>query len=292
MSPLKFLHAIVIASISLNTAQASTFSDLLDKTKQAINNEQQSMDASAAWGKFKESDKQAFSVLVRLAKQGNPAAQNYVGWILDNGANGEQQDHVMALRFFQAASKQLSLAAYNAGIMTYLGRGTPANQQAALPYLITAANDHIAAAQVWLAIHYYKTGKKDDAFRWSTEGARQSDRLAAYYLVRILIERGQYKEALESGSKAVELYSADTAALMALLYENGLGTDQSKKMGLAYRLIATGIKNGRINDSGRFGMTGLSDSDAEQGRNFAQNWMENHKRPAPVDYRATLAEKK
>ena len=176
--------------------------------------------------------------------------------------------------------------------MTFLGRGTAANVQAALPYFITAANDHMSCAQVWLLVHYYKVGKKDDAFKWATEAARQNDRLGAYYLARLLAERKQYKEALENGSKASELYSADAAALVAFLYENGLGTDPSKKMALAYRLIATGIKNGRISDSERFGLSGLSDSEIEQGRGFASNWMANHKKPEVVDYRVTLAEKK
>jgi TPR repeat protein len=286
----KLLPALIMASISLHAAEASTFSDLLGKAKQTLNSGQQGMDAAMAWSKFKGGDKQAFDVLVRLAKQGNPDAQNYVGWILDNGANGTQPDHAMALRYFQAASKT-PLAAYNVGIMTFVGRGTAANEQAALPYLTTAANDHIVQAQVWLAVYYYKAGKKEDAFKWASEAARQSDRLGTYYLARMLAERRQYKEALDNGSKSTELYSADAAALVAFLYENGLGTDQSKKMALAYRLIASGIKNGRINDSGRFGLTGLSDPDAEQGRGFASNWMVNHKKPAPVDYRATLAEK-
>ena len=286
----KLLPALLIASISVNAAQASTFTDVLDRAKQAFNNGQQGIDASTAWRKFGEGDKQAFNVLMRLAKQGNPAAQNYVGWILDNGANGTQPDHATALRFFQAASK-LPLAAYNVGIMTFLGRGTVANEQAALSYFITAANDHISCAQVWLTVYYYKSGKGEDAFKWAQEAARQSDRLGTYYLARILAERKQYKEALENSSKAAELYSADAAGLVAFLYENGLGTDQSKKMALAYRLIASGITNGRISDSGRFGLTGLSDPEAEQGRGFSENWMTNHKKPAPVDYRATLAEK-
>lgn len=289
MFNLKLLHALIIASISLNAAQASTFSDLLDKAKQTINNGQQGMDAATAWDKFRKGDTQAYNLLVTLARQGNPAAQNYVGWILDNGANGNQPDHATALRFFQAASK-LPLAAYNVGIMTFLGRGTVANEQAALPYFITAANEHIVQAQVWLTVYHYKTGSKEDAFKWAQEAARQSDRLGAYYLTRMLVERKQYKEAMATGSKAVELYSADAAILVAFLYENGLGSDPSKKMALAYRLIASGIKNGRISDTGRFGLTGLSDLDAEQGRGFASNWMANHKKPAPVDYRVTLAE--
>jgi TPR repeat protein len=140
-------------------------------------------------------------------------------------------------------------------------------------------------------VYYYKTGKKEDAYQWATEAAHHSDRLGTYYLARMQAERRQYKEALDNGNKATEFYSADAAALVAFLYENGLGTDQSKKMALAYRLIASGIKNGRISDSGRFGLVGLSDLDVEQGHGFAENWMVNHKKPAPVDYRATLAEK-
>lgn len=289
----KILTVWILASISLNVAQASAFSDLLDKSKQTLNSSQQEMDATTAWSKFRKdnADAGAFNVLVMLSRQGNPAAQNYVGWILDNGANGKQVDHATALRFFQAASSKLPVASYNVGIMTFLGRGATANEQAALPYFITAANDHITCAQVWLTIYYYKAGMKEDAFKWAQEAARQDDRLGTYYLTRMLIERKQYKEAMESGSKAVELYSTDAATLVAFLYENGLGTDQSKKMALAYRLIASGIKNGHINDTGRFGLTGLSDLDAEQGRGFASNWMVNHKKPAPVDYRTTLAEK-
>lgn len=286
----KLLCALAIAGLSLNLAQAGTFSDTLDKAKEALHKGQQDMDATMAWRKFREGDKQAFNVLVRLAKQGNPQAQNYVGWILDNGANGNQPDHAMALRFFQAASK-LPLAAYNVGIMTFLGRGTSADEQAALPYLITAAGDHIQQAQVWLTVYYYKAGKREDAFKWAASAANQDDRLGTYYLARMLTERKQYREAMEKGSKAVEFYSADAATLVAFLYENGLGTDQSKKMALAYRLIASGIRNGRISDTGRFGLTGLSDQDVEQGRGFALNWMANHKKPAPIDYRATLAEK-
>lgn len=289
----KLQFILVIASISLTPApaQGSTFSDLLDKAKQALDSGRQSMDAAMAWHKFKEGDKQAFSVLVRHAKQGNPAAQNYVGWILDNGAT---PDHATALRFFQAASKsKLPVAEYNVGIMTFLGRGTTVDEQAALPYLNTAANEHVVQAQVWLTVYYYKTGKKDDAFKWATDAARQSDRLGTYYLALMLTERKQYKEALNNGSKAAELCSADAATLVAFLYEHGLGTGQSKKMALAYRLIGSGIKNGHISasDVGRFGMAGLSDQDIEQGRGFASNWMANHKKPAPVDYRVTLADK-
>lgn len=286
----KLRCALVIVGLSLNLAQAGTFSDTLDKAKEALHNGQQDMDATMAWRKFREGDKQAFNALVRLAKQGNPQAQNYVGWILDNGANGNQPDHSMALRFFQAASK-LPLAAYNVGIMTFLGRGTAADERAALPYLITAAGDHTQQAQVWLTVYYYKAGKREEAFKWAAAAANQNDRLGTYYLARMLAERKQYREAMEKGSKAVELYSADAATLVAFLYENGLGTDPSKKMALAYRLIASGIRNGRISDTGRFGLTGLSDQDVEQGRGFAENWINNHKKPVTVDYRVTLAEK-
>ena len=286
----KLLLALIVAGTSLNAAQAGGFSDLLDGTKQALESGQQGMDATITWLKFKGGDKQAFGALVRLAKQGNVAAQNYVGWILDNGANGTQPDHVMALRFFRSAAK-LPVAAYNIGIMTFLGRGTAADEKAALPYLTTAANDYIVQAQVWLTVYYYRTGNREDAYKWAQAAAIQHDRLGTYYLARILAERKEYKEALRYASKAAELYSADAAALTAFLYEKGLGTDQSKTMALAYRLIADGIKNGRISDTGRFGLNGLSDQEELQGRGFASNWLENHKKPAPVDYRATLAEK-
>lgn len=289
----KKLSAFVLASIAINAAQASPLSDLIDKTKLTLNNGQQEMDAASAWEKFKKdhADVDAFKVLVKLSRQGNPQAQNYVGWILDNGANSNQPDHATALRFFQAASSTLPLAAYNLGLMKFLGRGVPAaNEKDALPYFEMAANNHITNAQVWLTIYYYKTGMKEDAFKWAKEAARQNDRLGAYYLTRMLIERKEYKEAMENGTKAVELYSTDAATLVAFLYENGLGTDQSKKMALAYRLIASGIRTGHI-DTGRFSLTGLSDLDAEQGRGFASNWMVNHKKPVPVDYRATLADK-
>lgn len=125
-----------------------------------------------------------FDKLLKIAEQGNPAAQYNVGMMLNNGV-GVDRNLPKAFEWFQrAAAGGDPLAAYKVGC--YLGgqfQGVVSiDQQKALEYKLVAANAGYSIAQNDVAVMYYRLEKFAEALRWWKLSADQGCELALFSL--------------------------------------------------------------------------------------------------------------
>lgn len=125
-----------------------------------------------------------FDKLLKIAEQGNPAAQYHVGMMLNNGV-GVDRNLPKAFEWFQkAAAGGDPLAAYKVGC--YFGgqfQGVVSiDQQKALEYKLVAANAGYSLAQNDVAVMYYKLEKFDEALQWWKLSADQACCMALFSL--------------------------------------------------------------------------------------------------------------
>lgn len=292
-----FSVLLVLLLALSHSSQADTLGGYISQAQGMIDAGNMAAETNAAWEKFKKTgDRKAFGVLLSNAMKNDYSAMNYVGWTLDNGFGGVTKDSGKAIKYFAAASAHNPVAAYNAGLLLYVGRGVPQNKIEAIKYLEFASKNGFSIADSWLVYHYYNEGKKDTAFKYA-KGISSFDRLGAYYAGRILVESKNYVEATTHLEFATELSSADGAALLAWLYEYRLGKktspEKAVELGYQYRIIERAI---RTNMSPTAVDTtpippGISETSKQNARGFAANWINTHQKEELIDYRTTFAVK-
>src|ERR1017187_333582 len=200
-------------------------------------------------------DWKADSVLLEpLAKQGNPDAQNRIGYMYNSG-KGRRQDYAEAMKWYRIAAAQGSAKAQtNIGFMYENGQGVPQEYAEAMKWYRKAADQGIAGAQSNIGVMYANgEGVPQDyaeATKWYPKAADQgnagaqnnlrimSTREAAdqvddpYKNLRIMehalaAERlGDWKSAFLLLKPLAEQGDATAQFDLGFIYENGKGVPQ------------------------------------------------------------------
>jgi TPR repeat protein len=228
---------------------------------------------------------------MKLARQGNPQAQNSIGVFLDRGQFGLARNPALAARYFHAASRSDPLAAYNLGLLYFFGRGVERNEDVAMAYMRQAVTQQRnAQAFVRIGLDHYRRKEISAARRWFREAAQDNDPVGAYYVGRMLVEdRRDYREAMTWLDKAAGRRNADAARLIAYLYENGLGMDKHLELAAGWTLIHMVLsqKEQALNLP-RISLFGLAEDRMQKARAFATTWLGSHPGGALPDYVGTL----
>lgn len=247
--------------------------------------------ADVEYGKLARGDAQSLQRLSTMARQGNPQAQNYIGVFLDRGQYGLAKNPALAARYFFAAYKSEPLAAYNLGLLYLLGRGVERNEEAALGYMRqAAAKQRISQADVRIGLHHYRRKEIAQARRWFRHAAQNNDPVGAYYVGRMLLEdKGDYREAMSWLDKAAGWRNADSARLIAHLYEHGLGVNKNLELAAGWTLIHMVLaQKGRAEDLPRITLLGLEGDRMQKARAFTTMWLGSHPGGELPDYVGTL----
>lgn len=112
-----------------------------------------------------------------LAEQGNPAAQNNIGHMHEEGL-GVRQSYTEAMRWYRmAADSRLAEAQYNIGLLYYNGYGVSQNVKEALRWFRLAAEQELAEAEFMIGRIFHQTdGFEQDfaeALRWYAKSAKR-----------------------------------------------------------------------------------------------------------------------
>ena len=81
-----------------------------------------------------------FKKIKKLAEQGDPAAQNKVGWMYDQGIVVDESPTKAIEWYLKSANQGFLQAQINLGVMHEVGRGTPKDAQKANMWYLRAEN--------------------------------------------------------------------------------------------------------------------------------------------------------
>ena len=163
-------------------------------------------------------DWKAASVLLEpLAKQGNPDAQNRIGYMYNSG-KGMRQDYAVAMKWYRIAAAQGSAKAQtNIGFMYENGQGVLQDYAEAMKWYRKAADQGIAGAQSNIGVMYANgEGVPQDyaeATKWYRKAADQGN-AGAQNNIGSMYANGQgvpqdYTEAIKWWRKAADQGNAD-----------------------------------------------------------------------------------
>jgi len=238
-------------------------------------------------------------LLVTAAKEGNAKACNLLGWMFDNGV-GVKKDSKKSLKWFESCSKSLPLASYNAGVLYIDGRGIGQDVGKGAKLLEVSwyrsspsFRNHMKQIPIRLAYYYRKLGDHESAYKWAERAAVLDAKHGKYLVAKMLIEKTAPEDnpnmAFEYLKSAVSAYSAPAANLLAWSY--GVGNFSKRDLVLAHQYEAIASKiNPRVVSAGAYRWTyGLSKEKQQKAEAMANDWISNHRKPEPLDFRSTLS---
>ena len=107
--------------------------------------------------------KQAYTIWLPLAEQGDPEAQYNIALLYMKGNGVEQSDRIALSWFTRAGEQGMADAQYNAGVLFYSGKGVYPDHKSAMEWWKLSADQGHPNAQNNLAImHAFAYGTKKD----------------------------------------------------------------------------------------------------------------------------------
>jgi TPR repeat protein len=220
----------------------------------------------------------ALSILRPLADEGNPRAQNVLGFMYSKG-QGVQHDEGEAVRWFRhAAEKGLAAAQFNLGLHLEEGRGISQDYKGAAKWYRLAAEQtpgHLSA-QIHLGA-LYETGKGvpvdyAEAAKWYTRAAERDSPTAQTRLAALYFDgkgvRKDYAEAARLYSLAAHSGDRSAQELLAKMYFEGTGI--AKDIPLVIDLLRAAASQGSVFAQGALGAAYLD------GKGVTQSYLQAH----------------
>ncbi|MGC2425008.1 MAG: tetratricopeptide repeat protein, partial [Nitrospirota bacterium] len=171
--------------------------------------------------------KAAYSLLKPLAEQGNPDAQNNLGYMYAFSKGGAPRDYAEAMKWFRKAANQgYAKAQANIGYMYEYGQGVPRDYAEAMKWYRKAADQGLAGAQSNLGVMYANgEGVPQDyaeAMKWYRKAADQGNAVAQNNLGS-MYANGQgvpkdYAEAMKWWRKAANQGNADAQNNLRIMH--------------------------------------------------------------------------
>lgn len=259
--------------------------------------------------KYNGAEKQAQALLMRvegtdfgamneldaLAKKGNLYAALKLGYVLDKGLGGQVPQPGEAIKYYLAAQK-LPQAQYNLALMQLAGRGAPADANAAVRNLQSAAGisdgGGLTLAMVELARLFadgkYVPKNEATAATWWEKAANKKDVLARYKIGRIYAEgEGRPKnptKAMTFLKQAAEGWNADAQYYLGKVYAEGDVIPANVTEAGKWLLIAANAGEPYRTAAGQFIGT-LDQKNQKIARELARLWIQAHQNfPDPISY--------
>jgi TPR repeat protein len=256
---------------------------------------------------------EAFPTFRQLAEQGQPNAQNNLGWMYFNGQIVTQDNKRAVYWYRKAAEQEYATAQNNLGWMYDNGKGVAKNGSHAAYWYKKAAEQGEVIAQNNLGQLYYKgegvAQSYEQAFQWYKKSAKQGYIKAQYNLGQMYYE-GQgvtkdYDQALAWYHKAADQGFADAQNSLGWMYQNAQGVtkDYDKAVTWYRKAAEQGQEYAQTNLGWMYdnGLGVLQDYNqaftwyrkaAEQGYANAQNNLGNmykNGQGVPKDYKKAVA---
>jgi TPR repeat protein len=162
--------------IIMNIFRSILIASLIFGLLSPLNAQQETFDAGLA-AKNRGHYATAIRAWLPLAEQGNPAAQNNIGHMHEEGL-GVRQSYTEAMSWYRmAADSQLAEAQHNIGLLYYRGYGVSQNVKEALRWFRLAAQQELPDAEYMIARIFHQTdGFEQDfaeALRWYARSAKR-----------------------------------------------------------------------------------------------------------------------
>jgi TPR repeat protein len=280
---------LALGAFATPFSMAQDAQGMADKMMAVLGSAKESTEVLRAWSAYRAGSKAAVGEIFSLAQQGNATAQNFAGWMLDNG-KGVKKDSAAAFNYFVASEKSYPLAKYNVGVLYFFGRGVTKNEDRAYGLFKEAATGAgVQQAQVRLALHALAKGNRDEAWKWASEASNRGNVIGFYLLGRMLFEKKSYKESYAWLMKAAQASEPNSPALLSKIYEQGLGADKNPVMGAAWWMIYIG-KNKDKEGAGTVAAFNLEAAENREAAAFANKWLAAHGESQKVDYKGTIYE--
>lgn len=228
------------------------------------------------WSKIRAGDPGPVPELRKMAQAGDPHAQLFYGYLLDNGMH-LQANSKQAAAYFAAAAEKVPLAKYNLGLLLLLGRGVAKDEPRAMRLFDEVLKvQQIEQATVRLAQFHMRERRYADAKRYAEMGANFSNRYCHLLLAQIYYAQQDYRSAYHWGQKALTTGMSDAGLILANLYGNGQISKPSNLMATGWDLV---YRSGRSNWASPMTMSpgvwasDLSQSDLDRARAMANDWV-------------------
>ena len=228
------------------------------------------------WSKIRAGDASLVPELRKMAQAGDPHAQLFYGYLLDNGMH-LQANSTQAAAYFTAAASKLPLAKYNLGLLTLLGRGVQKNEALAMRLFDESVKANpIEQATVRLAQYHMREKRFSEAKRYAEMGANFSNRYCHLMLAQIYYASKDYRSAYHWGQKALSSGMSDAGLILANLYGYGLISKPSGMMATGWDLV---YRSGRSNWASPMTMSAgvwsadVTESELGRARAMANDWV-------------------
>ena len=272
------LRGLMIATLALAVSNGVAFAGPLEDGEAAYNR-----------GDYET----ALQLMMPLAAKGDAAAQNYIGWMFENGQS-VAKNYDAAVKWYRLAAGQgYASAQNNLGRMYEKGRGVPKDYHEAIKwYRLAEAQGAPALAQHNLG-RMYENGwgvSKDygEAIKWYRRAASQGEAYAQNNLGRMYENGWGVPKDDEEAAKWYRLAAAQGNAIgqnnLGTTYRDGHGVPQDAKEAVKwYRLAASqGAATAQVNLGGMY----LDGQGVPQNLVLAYMWFFIAKKLGAADFKS------
>lgn len=290
------MAAFILMSSAQAQSQDMSVDYLINSVKKLSRGGSKSNLTEQAWSDVKFGQKGALKRLQTLAQAGDDDAQNYMGWLYDNGEYGVKTNHDSAIKFFKASSNQGNqLGDYNLAVMSFYGRGMIKDDIAAYQLFTKSSQKRqVVRACVRTAVMAIKNKEDDLVIRGNVQCAADLGNATGFYLMgRGEFDRANYRQSLEWLEKAANGEDPNAPWLISKIYAGVPGVAQNVVVSAGWWLIGAqrNSNKGGVNASSLANFN-LSDVELNEARHFASQWKNNHQRLIPINYSQTITDAK
>jgi TPR repeat protein len=193
-------------------------------------------------------DKEKGVFWLNKAAEGDSAAVHYkIGRLYEMGQVYPQNNNKAFEHYLRSAKSGDPYGTTNLSLMYIEGRGVEKNINEGIKWAEKAAKNGFVNAQVNLAILYSTKHNneaedtiynEEKAMYWYGEAAQKGNVLAHYELGKYQLKNKEYDKAFESFDEAVQGGNTNAMIMLAMMFEQGIATEQSSDKSLKLLTLA------------------------------------------------------
>jgi TPR repeat protein len=245
---------IVVFYIVLMSISTSAFAQMLDLEKiiplaeKGIVKQQYNLAYSYFYGYGVAPDKTKAMYWLNMAAKGDDGPVHYkIGRLFETGEIYPQNSQKAFEHYLLSAKAGDPYGTVNLSVMYFQGKGVKKDTNEGIKWAEKAAKKGFVNAQINLALLYNAKNTavhdKNKAMLWFAEAALNGSVLAQYEIGKHHLKNKNYDEAFENFDLAVEGKNTDAMIMLAMMFEQGLATEQSSETSLKLLQLAHNLGN-------------------------------------------------
>ncbi|MDO6505990.1 tetratricopeptide repeat protein [Colwellia sp. 4_MG-2023] len=245
MRQLSIITFLMVFSFSFNAFSQSTAFDTMTRlAEKGIPTQQYNLGFSYFYGQGgvpQNTEKGLF--WLNKAAEGNSAAVHYkIGRLYETGQIFNKDLNKAFEYYLLSGQGGDPYGLTNLSVMYIEGKGVEKNIEEGIKWAEKAANKGFVNAQINLALLYSSKDKslhnKEKALHWFNEAASHGSVLAKYELGKYELLNKNYEKAFEYFDEAVTGGNTDAMIMLAMMFEQGIATEQSSDKSLKLLTLA------------------------------------------------------